>query len=148
MLPCHSFVACSFASVSHCGTVPREVRRGTHCRLEAAVSLSRRRFDKKKVNSVVISEGASCSCGCSAAAALLALVVQKMTVASCRPGEFSATVGTRCLCCLAGLLSLVPQEVAKGRELATVAAVLPTLGLGSALDDANVAVLRWGRSTG
>jgi hypothetical protein len=81
-------------------------------------------------------------------ASLLALVVQQMTVSCSGPGELSSAVGARRLGGLARLLSLVPQQVAEGGELAAIAAVLPAPGLGAALDDANVAALGRGRGAG
>jgi hypothetical protein len=53
--------------------------------------------------------------------------------------EFSAAVGASRLGCLARLLSLVSEEVAKGRELPAVAAVLPATGLWAVLHYADVA---------
>ena len=70
--------------------------------------------------------------------------MQKVSVASSRPGEFGAAVGAGGLGRLAGLLALVTEQVAEGGELAAVAAVFPAARLGTALDNADVAAL--GRS--
>lgn len=73
----------------------------------------------------------------------LALLVQQVAVPCRGPGELRATVWAGGLGGLARLLSLVPKEVAEGRELPAVAAVLPALGLGPALDhpDASLGVM-------
>ena len=83
----------------------------------------------------------------SRVAPLLALVVQHVSVPRRRPRELGAAGGACRLCRLARLLPLVSQEVAKGGELASVAAVLPALGLGPALDDSDVAMVG-GRGAG
>lgn len=53
--------------------------------------------------------------------------------------EFSAAVGASGLGCLARLFSLVSEEVAKGRKLPAVAAMLPATGLWAVLHHADVA---------
>ncbi len=72
----------------------------------------------------------------------LALVVEEVAVPRCCPCELGSAVGARSLGRLARFLTLVPEEVAEGRELAAVAAVLPALGLGATLNDANLAGIR------
>lgn len=67
----------------------------------------------------------------------LTLLMEQVSVPCRGPGEFGATVGARRLGSLARLLTLVAQEVAKRRELAAVAAVLPALRLGPALNDSD-----------
>lgn len=71
----------------------------------------------------------------------LALLVQQVAVPRRGPGELGAAVGAGRLGRLARLLPLVPEEVAEGGELPAVAPVLPALGLGPALDDADDAAL-------
>lgn len=71
----------------------------------------------------------------------LALLVQQVTVPRRGPGELGAAVWAGCLGCLARLLSLMPEEVAEGRELPSVAPVLPALGLGPALDHPDTGAL-------
>lgn len=61
----------------------------------------------------------------------------QVAVACCCPCKLGAAVGAHGLGGLARLFTLVPQEIAKRRELAAVAAVLPTLRLGPALDNTN-----------
>lgn len=58
-----------------------------------------------------------------------------MAVACCCPRKLGAAVGAHRLGRLPGLFALVPQQIAKGRELPSVAPVLPALRLGPALDD-------------
>ena len=72
----------------------------------------------------------------------LALVMEEVAVPRCCPCELGSAVGARSLGGLARFLTLVPEEVAEGRELAAVAAVLPALGLGATLNDANLAGIR------
>lgn len=67
--------------------------------------------------------------------------MQEVTVPCCRPGELGSTVGAARLGGLAGLFPLVAKEVAKGRELAAIAPMLPTLGLGPALDHPDVSLV-------
>lgn len=64
--------------------------------------------------------------------------MQQVSIPCCRPGELGATVWAARLGGLARLLSLVAEEVAEGRELAAIAPMLPTLGLGPALNNADV----------
>lgn len=70
---------------------------------------------------------------------LLALLVEQVSIPGSRPRELGTTVGAARLGGLSGLFTLVTQEIAECRELAAVAAVLPALGLGSALDHTDVA---------
>jgi hypothetical protein len=72
---------------------------------------------------------------------LLALVVEQMAVPGSGPGELRPAVGAGGFRSLARLLALVPQQVAEGRELAAVAPMLPTLGLGPALHHPDVTPL-------
>jgi hypothetical protein len=67
--------------------------------------------------------------------------VKQVTVPCSRPGELGATVRAAGLGGLTRLLSLMAKEVAEGRELAAVTSVLPTLGLGSALDHPDVSLV-------
>lgn len=53
--------------------------------------------------------------------------------------EFSATVGAGGLGCLTRLFSLMSEEIAKGRKLPAVAAMLPAAGLWAVLHHADVA---------
>lgn len=53
--------------------------------------------------------------------------------------EFSAAVGASSLGCLARFFSLVSEEVAKGRKLPAVAAMLPATGLWAVLHHTDVA---------
>ena len=75
---------------------------------------------------------------------LLTLPLQKMSVPRSRPRELGPAVRTRRLGRLARLLALVAEEVAEGGELASVAAVLPALGLRAALSHADVVGVSWG----
>lgn len=77
----------------------------------------------------------------SRVAALLALIVQQVAIAGRCPGELSAAVGARRLGGLPRLLALMSQEVAKGRELPPVAAMLPAPWLGPALHYSDVPAL-------
>lgn len=65
----------------------------------------------------------------------LALLVKQVPVPCCCSSEFRAAVWARGLGRLARFLALVPQEVAESRKLAAVAAVLPALRLGPALNN-------------
>jgi hypothetical protein len=64
-----------------------------------------------------------------------------VAVSGSGPGELGTAVGASRLGGLSRLLALVAEQVAKGRELASIAAVLPAAGLGPALHDTNVATL-------
>lgn len=64
--------------------------------------------------------------------------MQQVAVPCGGPGELGSTVGAAGLGGLARLLALVAEKIAKGRELAAIASVLPTLGLGPALDYSDV----------
>lgn len=75
--------------------------------------------------------------------------MEQVSVPRRGPGKLGPAVGTRRLGSLARLLALVAEEVAKCRELAAVAAMLPALGLGPALDDPHgrrPVVVVWRRS--
>lgn len=75
---------------------------------------------------------------------LLTLALQEVPVPRRRPRELGPAVGARRLGGLARLFALVAEEVAEGRELAPVAAVLPALGLGAVLHHADVVGVRGG----
>ena len=75
----------------------------------------------------------------AAVAALLAFVMEKMAIACSGAGEFSTAVRAGGLGGLSRLLALMSQQVGKGGELTTIAAVLPASWLRSALDDPDVA---------
>ena len=61
-----------------------------------------------------------------------------MAIASRGAGEFSATVRAGCLGGDTGLFSLVTEQIAEGRELTAVAAMLPALGLGLAVNHPHI----------
>src|SRR3569833_210944 len=85
--------------------------------------------------------GAGRARGAVLAAPLLALVVLQVTVPRRRSRELGAAERARDLGRLARFLALVPKEVAEGRELAAVAAVLPALGLGPRLHHPDAALV-------
>lgn len=70
---------------------------------------------------------------------LLALLVEQMSVSGRCSRELGATVRAAGFGGLSRLFTLVSQEVAKRRKLAAVAAVFPALGLGPAVEHADVA---------
>lgn len=68
---------------------------------------------------------------------LRALVVRQMPIPRRGPRELRPALGTIRLGRGAGLLALMAQQVAEGRELAAVAAVLPALRLGPLVEHAD-----------
>ena len=59
----------------------------------------------------------------------LALIVRQVSVSGRLPGKFCTTARADGLGGGAGLLPLVPEEIAERRELTTIAAVIPALRL-------------------
>lgn len=63
--------------------------------------------------------------------------MRNMSIPRGRPCKFRPALWTIGLRCSARLLALMSEEIAKGGELAAVAAVLPALGFGTLVEDAD-----------